>query len=127
MPVSHLKIHAAEQEDKLKVKYDQEPTHRQLYEQLNSVSKSTGRPYQKFYIETKFYYTNQKVSSDCNDITFWNQGTTNVSVNGNLLYPNQSLRIQGNIGELDTTEYYIVFATLISTGNQLAVLRKLYV
>ena len=126
MNINHLKIHAAEQEDALKVKYDQGLTNRQQYELQNTVSKSTGRPFQKFYIETKFYYTSQAVSSDCNDITFWNQGTTNVEVDGNLLYPNQSLRIQGNIGEIDTTQYNIVFATLISTGNKLAVLRKLY-
>lgn len=126
MPISHLKIHAAETEDPIKVKYDQGISNRQQYEQQNTFSKSTGRPFQKFYIETKFYYTSQQVSSECNDITFWNQGTTNVEVEGNLLYPNQSLRIQGNIGEIDTTTYNIVFATLISTGNKLAVLRKLY-
>jgi hypothetical protein len=126
MPVQHLKIHTAETEDKLKVKYQQQLTNRQRYEQENKVSKSTGRPFQKFYIETKFFYTNQKISSECNDITFLNTGTTNVEVEGILLLPNQSLRIQGNIGELDTTEYQINFATLISTGNKLAVLRKLY-
>ena len=127
MQVNHLKIHAAEQEDAIKVKYDQALSQRQQYDQQRYISKSTGRPLQKFYIETKFYYTSLAVSSDCNDITFWNQGTTNVTVDGNLLYPNQSLRIQGNIGEIDTTVYNVVFATLISTGNSLAVLRKLYV
>jgi len=127
MPLQHLKIHAAETDDAIKVKYDQSLSQRQQYEQQRSFSKSTGRPYQKFYIETKFYYTSVAVSSDCNDITFWNQGTTNVTIDGNLLYPNQSLRIQGNIGEIDTTIYNVVFATLISTGNQLAVLRKLYI
>ena len=126
MQVQHMKIHTAEVEDKLKVKYQQQLTNRQRYEQENKFSKSTGRAFQKFYIETKFYYTNQKVSSECNDITFLNSGTTNVEVEGILLLPNQSLRIQGNIGELDTTEYQINFATLISTGNKLAVLRKLY-
>lgn len=127
MPVQHLKIHTAEIESDLKVKYDKQLSQRQQYEQLNTYSKSTGRPYQKYYIETKFFYTNAKISSECNDITFWNQGTTNVEIDGNLLYPNQSLRIQGNVGELDTTQYTISFSTLISTGNKLAVLRKLYI
>ena len=127
MPVSHLKIYSAEIEEKTKVKYDQQMSNRQQYEFQNTFSKSTGRPFQKFYIETKFFYTSQKVSSECNDITFWNQGTTNVTIDGNLLYPNQSLRIQGNIGEIDTTQYDIVFDTYSSTGNKLAVLRKLYI
>lgn len=125
--VQHLKIHSAELDNDTKVQYQKQISERQQYDQLNRVSKSTGRPYQKFYIETKVYYTNQKISSECNDITFWNQGTTNVEIDGNLLYPNQSLRIAGNIGELDTTQYNIVFATLIDTGNKLAVLRKLYI
>lgn len=127
MPVQHLKIHSAEVDTDLKVRYDKDASNRQQYEALNTFSKSTGRPFQKFYIETKFYYQSQKVSSDCNDITFWNQGTTNVEIDGNLLFPNQSLRIQGNIGELDTTQYNVVFSTFSSTGNKLAVLRKLYI
>lgn len=127
MPVQHMKIHSAEIDDNVKLKYDKQISNRQQYEQLNKVSKSTGRPYQKFYIETKFYYTNQKVSSECNDITFWNQGTNNVEIDGNILFPNQSLRIQGNIGELDTTQYNVVFSTLISPNNKLAVIRKLYI
>lgn len=127
MPVQHLKIHTAEVDEKIKVRYDKQISDRQQYEQLNSVSRSTGRPFQKFYIETKFFYTSQKISSDCNDITFWNQGTTNVTIDGNLLYPNQSLRIQGNVGEIDTTQYDVVFATYSNVGNKLAVLRKLYI
>lgn len=127
MPVKHLRIHSTELDGDLKLKYDKQISERQQYDQLNRFSKSTGRPYQKFYIETKFYYTNQKVSSECNDITFWNQGTNNVEIDGNILFPNQSLRIQGNIGELDTTQYNVVFSTLISPNNKLAVIRKLYI
>lgn len=127
MPIQHLKIRSTESEERLKVRFDQQLSNRQQYDQLNSVSKSTGKRYQKYYIETKFFYTSQKISSDCNDITFWNQGTTNVEIDGNLLYPNQSLRIQGNVGEIDTTQYNVVFSSLVSTGNKLAVLRKLYI
>ena len=127
MPVQHLKIHAAEVDENIKVKYEQQQSFRQQYEAQNTFSKSTGRPFQKFYIETKFYYNSQKVSSDCNDITFWNQGTTNIEIDGNLIFPNQSLRISGNIGEMDTTQYNVVFATYNDPNNKLAVLRKLYI
>ena len=127
MQINHLKIHNAEIDTDLKVKYEQQQSNRQQYEAQNSFSKSTGRPFQKFYIETKFYYNSQKVSSDCNDITFWNQGTTNVEIDGNLIYPNQSLRIAGNIGEIDTTQYNVVFSTYNSPNNKLAVIRNLYI
>jgi len=127
MQINHLKIHSAEIETDIKVKYEQQQSARQQYDALNSFSKSTGRPFQKFYIETKFYYNSQKVSSDCNDITFWNQGTTNVEIDGNLIYPNQSLRIAGNIGELDTTQYNVVFSSYNDPNNKLAVIRKLYI
>ena len=127
MAIQHMKIHSAELDTDIKVKYEQQQSFRQQYAAENQYSKSTGRPFQKFYIETKFYYNSQKVSSDCNDITFWNQGTTNVEIDGNLIYPNQSYRISGNIGELDTTQYNVVFASYNNTGNKLAVIRKLYI
>jgi len=43
------------------------------------------------------------------------------------LQPNQSLRISGNRGEIDTTQYQLAFATPINVGNQLIVIRKLYI
>ena len=119
----HLKLY--EQSDN-KIKIQQQLNDRQRYEQENSVSKSTGRLFQKFYIETKVFYTSQNIGSDCNDITFINSGTTNFTIMDVLLLPNQSLRISGNAGEIDTTQYILTFDTLISTGNLCTVIRKLY-
>jgi hypothetical protein len=127
MNVQHLKVSYIDQVDaKAKAAYPPVMTDREKYDQINSISKSTGRPFQKYYIEFKTFYTSQSIQSDCNEITFINTGTTNVSIESVLLYPNQSLRIGGSINEIDTTEYSIFFATVISTGNSLTVLRKLY-
>lgn len=126
--IQHLKV---EVQDNLKASFPdygqtKQQQWRQQYEQINSISASTGAKLQKFYIEIKQFYTSQKVSSDCNEITFLNTGSTNVTVSGVLLVPNQSLAISGNAGEIDTTQYDIVFSTLVSTGNQLTIIRKLY-
>jgi hypothetical protein len=119
----HLKLY---EQSETKIKFQQQLNDRQRYEQENSVSKSTGRSFQKFYIETKVFYTSQNIESDCNDITFINQGTTNFTIMDVLLLPNQSLRITGNNGEIDTTTYILTFDTLISTGNLCTVIRKLF-
>ena len=125
--VQHLKVEVA---DKLKAKFPEygiskQEQWRQQYEKVNSIS-ANGKVFQKYYIEVKQFYTSQKVSSDCNDITFINTGSTNVRVQNILLVPNQQLNIAGNEGEIDTTQYDIFFTTLISTGNELTVIRKLY-
>jgi hypothetical protein len=119
----HLKLY---EQSETKIKFQQQLSDRQRYEQENSVSKSTGRLFQKFYIETKVFYTSQNIGSDCNDITFINQGTTNFRVMDVLILPNQSLRITGNAGEIDTTQYILTFDTLVSTGNLCTVIRKLF-
>lgn len=119
----HLKLY---EQSSAKIDFAKQLSDRQKYEQENSVSKSTGRLFQKFYIETKVFYTSQNISSDCNDITFINQGTTNFTIQDVILLPNQSLRISGNAGEIDTTQYILTFDTLVSTGNLCTVIRKLY-
>jgi hypothetical protein len=119
----HLKLY---EQSSSKIDFAKQLSDRQKYEQENSVSKSTGRLFQKFYIETKVFYTSQNISSDCNDITFINQGTTNFTIQDVILLPNQSLRISGNAGEIDTTQYILTFDTLISTGNLCTVIRKLF-
>lgn len=129
--IPHLKVQVMDQQDQLKATFpdygkSKEQQWREEYKRVNSVSASTGRSFQKYYIEVKDFYTSQKVSSDCNEITFINTGTTNLTVEGILLVPNQSLRIQGNIGEIDTTQYDIIFTTLTNVGNKLTIIRKLY-
>ena len=119
----HLKLY---EQSEAKIKFQKQLNDRQRYDQENSLSKSTGRVFQKFYIETKVFYTSQNIESDCNDITFINQGTTNFTIMDVLILPNQSLRITGNNGEIDTTLYTLTFDTLISTGNLCTVIRKLF-
>lgn len=113
--------------DKLRLRYDKQLSDRQKYEDLNSFSRSTGQAYQKYYVETKVFYTTASIGSECNDITFINNGTTALVIADVPLQPNQSLQISGNRGEIDTTLYQLTFATPINTGNQLIVIRKLYI
>lgn len=113
--------------DSLKLRYEKQVSDRERYDIENTVSKSTGQSFQKFYVEFKNYYNSQKVSSDCNDITFLNLGLNPVVICGSVtLQQNQSLQISGNRGEIDYTEYDIVFSAYASPNNNLVVIRKLY-
>jgi hypothetical protein len=129
MNPKHLQINIEDEisADKLKLAYNKKANERAMYEQENKFSKSTGQPFQQYYVETKVYYTTANIGSQCNDITFINGGTTALVVADVPLQPNQSLRISGNRGELDTTQYQLTFATPINTGNLLIVIRKLYI
>ena len=129
MTPKHLKIDIRDtiQADKLKLAYQKQMSDRRMYEQENSSSRSTGEVFQKYYVETKVFYTTANIGSDCNEITFINSGTTALIVDNVPLQPNQSLRISGNRGEIDTTQYQVSFATPVNVGNQLIVIRKLYI
>lgn len=129
MKPKHLKINIQDEisANELKLAYTKQASERARYEQENKFSKSTGQPYQRYYVETKVYYTTANIGSDCNDITFINGGTTNLVISDVPLLPNQSLEISGNSGEIDTTQYQLTFATPINTGNLLIVIRKLYI
>jgi hypothetical protein len=113
--------------DQLRLKYNKQISERARYEAENSVSRSTGQAFQKYYVETKVFYTTANIGSDCNEITFINGGTTALVVADIPLQPNQSLRISGNRGEIDTTQYQLSFTTPVNTGNLLFVIRKLYI
>lgn len=113
--------------DILKLKYQKQMSDRERYELENKFSGSTGAKIQQFYTEFKNFYVSQKVSSQCNDITFLNIGSNPVTIAGAItLQQNQSLQISGNINELDTTEYDIAFSVYNSPNNNLLVIRKLY-
>lgn len=129
MNPKHLQINIQDEisANEMKLAYTKQRSDRARYEQENSFSKSTGQPLQKYYVETKVFYTTANIGSDCNDITFINGGTTNLVIADIPLLPNQSLRISGNRGEIDTTQYQLTFATPINTGNLLICLRKLYI
>lgn len=127
VPHLAIKVHDQISEDQLRAAFPKPMNERQLFEQYNSKSRSTGETFLKYYIETKFYETNFKVSSDCNDITFICLGANAVTIQGIPLVQNQSLRFTGNRGEIDTTQYEIQFASAFAAGNFVAVLRKLYI
>lgn len=63
---------------------------------------------------------------DTAETTFYNMGTSNVSLLGGLvLTPGQGIGFSGNEGEIDTTKYTYTF-----TGagiNKLIIIQKLYV
>jgi hypothetical protein len=108
-----------------KISFPQPLTDRQKYEQQNTLNKQ-GRPYTRFYIEVKQYYTTANISSDCNTITFINYGSNDVNISGVVLTQGQQLTIEGNVNEIDTTIYQANFSTSISVNNNITVIRKLY-
>jgi hypothetical protein len=108
-----------------KISFPQPLTDRQKYEAQNTLNKS-GRPYTRFYIEVKQYYTTANISSDCNTITFINYGSNDVNISGVVLTQGQQLTIEGNVNEIDTTTYQANFSTSISVNNNITVIRKLY-
>lgn len=66
------------------------------------------------------------VTSDCNEIAFWNRGTSNVTINQVLvLLPLDFVALPGHINEIDKTKYQYLFD---NTGtNLLIVVRKNYI
>ena len=74
--------------------------------------------------ETKFYYQNATIPSNCNSITFLNLGTNPVNVDGIPLTTNQSIAFSGNVNEINQKNYDISFSG--GGTNQLAVIRKIY-
>lgn len=80
---------------------------------------------QKYITETKIFNASGQTDSNANSIIFVNQGTSNVTVDGFLLTPNQSWNITGNENEINIKVYSFNFS---GTGNnQLTVIYKRYV
>lgn len=128
MKVQHMKLKTGQNNpDNITVKYDTPLTDRQLYEREMNISKADGKQYQKFYVTAEQYSTNDKVFSNCNSTLFLNTGTVPVTILSIVLQPLQQIEIQGNRGEMDTTQYIITFPTPNAAGNQLTVVRKFYV
>lgn len=66
------------------------------------------------------------VRSDCADITFFNNGTSNVTLNSALVInPGSSITLSANGGEIDRTVYTYFFSG--AGQNKLIVFRKVYV
>ena len=77
----------------------------------------------KYKIDIQQYANNQLIQSNCNAITFINNGATPVLINNVPLEVNANLSIQGNADELDTTEYNIKVST--STTANVIVIKKM--
>jgi hypothetical protein len=79
----------------------------------------------KFITETKIFSASSQTDTNANSVIFVNQGTSNVTVDGFLLTPNQSWNITGNENEINVKVYSFNFS---GTGvNQLTVIFKRYV
>lgn len=79
----------------------------------------------KFITETKIFQQSGQTDTNANSVIFVNQGTSNVTVDGFLLTPNQSWNITGNRDEMNVKVYSFNFS---GTGtNQLTVILKRYV
>lgn len=66
--------------------------------------------------ETEYVGAQKMVTSDCFAITFVRPtGANPVSVNGYPLEEGQALKIKQNVGDIDRTQYSIVFGT--GTGS----------
>jgi hypothetical protein len=83
---------------------------------------------QKLKYEIDFYTAenSQYIESDCNSLVFINKGTSNVIIENVLLYPSQSLAIDGNLSEYTTQRFFVNFGTS-TTGNNCVIIRKRYI
>lgn len=79
----------------------------------------------KFITETKIFSASSQTDTNANSVIFVNQGTSNVTVDGFLLTPNQSWNITGNENEMNVKVYSFNFSG--SGVNQLTVIFKRYV
>jgi hypothetical protein len=80
---------------------------------------------QKFTEEYQTYNQPSEIRSECNAITFINNGTSNVQINGINLIPGAQLVSLGNEGEFNVTRYRLSFS---GAGNEICtVIRKIYV
>lgn len=79
----------------------------------------------RYYIGFKVFTVADYCSSECNAITFINNGTNNVILNNSMtLTPGQSLSINGNECEIDETKYLINFSSM--TGSKCTVIQKYF-
>lgn len=73
----------------------------------------------------QLYQNSDYVESNCAEIIFINNGTSNVTLNNTLLLqPTQSFSTDGKNGEMDTTRYNLDFG--VSGNNSCVVIRKMY-
>lgn len=79
-----------------------------------------------YKIDVLNYAINNQVRSDCADITFYNTGTSVVTINSALpLQPGQSISFSANAGEIDRTIYSFSFSA--AGTNSITIFRKIYI
>lgn len=79
----------------------------------------------KYITETKIFQQSGQTDTNANGVIFVNQGTSNVTVDGFLLTPNQSWTINGNRDEVNVKIYSFNFSG--AGVNKLTVILKRYV
>jgi hypothetical protein len=80
---------------------------------------------QKYKIDTLNYRNSYQVKSDCNDITFYNSGNVNITLNSSLiLNPGASISFSGNEREIDTTIYSWTMPA--GLGGSITIFRKIF-
>ena len=83
-------------------------------------------PLQNYKIDTLNYNYSYQVRSDCNDITFYNSGGVNITLNSSLvLNPGASISFSGNEQEIDTTIYTWTFPPGAGL-KAITIFRKIY-
>ena len=82
---------------------------------------------QKYNIVFATYQNSQYIISECSDITFINNGTTNCYINGFLLAAGASIGFSAQWNEIDTTKYNLVFNDPTISNNSVTVIKKIYV
>lgn len=78
----------------------------------------------KFRIELYQYQQNTSLQSNCNNITFINNGATTIQINNFNIVAGGQLQIGGNADEIDTTTYQINFQG--ATNGNVAVIKKIF-
>jgi hypothetical protein len=78
----------------------------------------------KFRIELYQYQQNTSLQSNCNNITFINNGATTIQINNFNIVAGGQLQIGGNENEIDTTTYQINFQG--ATNGNVAVIKKIF-
>ena len=78
----------------------------------------------KFRVELYQYQQNYSIASNCNNITFINNGASTIQINAFNLIAGSSLSIGGNENEIDTTVYQLNFQG--ATNGNVAVIKKIF-
>jgi hypothetical protein len=79
----------------------------------------------RYGVQINAYEQNQQIKSNCNSIQFYNQGTSNVTINNQLtLIGGQSFTIEGNENEMCVTDFNLTFDN--TAVNNCLVTKKTY-